>query len=147
MKIKWVQFTKRTEDPKLAYIERLLTKEGISHKREGQSFHGPIVLVPEDQLGAAEEILMLMARKVLLLPVHHGVTLDDVPDDHRCFYADGKTPGAMFEECEAHWLYKPSDWIMPCGGDDPCGECQECLDAQDTDDPAAMGWVGKDGRP
>jgi hypothetical protein len=53
----WVQFTKRTEDPKLAWLERQLTAAGIEHRRHGRSFHAPILQVREDQLDAAWEIL------------------------------------------------------------------------------------------
>jgi hypothetical protein len=62
----WVQFTKRTEDPKLSAIERMLTIAGIRHKREGESWHAPILMVEADKLGDAS---------MLLHPI------DEIPDD------------------------------------------------------------------
>ncbi len=112
-KINWVTFCKRTCDPKLAYIERLLTEAGISHKRDGQSMHGHIVLVPAEQEPEAWAILDRKARKDLGLPVRHGLTLDDIPDDHRAFHLDGFNP-TRYEDCEAWWTDKPTDWIRPC---------------------------------
>ena len=50
---KWVQYTKRTDDPKLAAIERLLDARGIPHRRRGESWHAPILQVPEQHLDAA----------------------------------------------------------------------------------------------
>ena len=113
MATEWVTITNRTNDPKLAFFEHLLTEAKISHKRDGHSFHGPIIKVPHYQESIAADILHKLARKQLSLPVRGTVTLDDLPDDHNCFYAEGKRPGAMFEECEAHWVYPPTDWINP----------------------------------
>lgn len=62
----FVLFTKRTEDPKLAWLERQLDAAGIPHKRDGYSWHAPILKVHEDQLDAAWEIL---------------TPVDDIPDD------------------------------------------------------------------
>jgi len=53
----WVMFTKRTEDPKLAFIERVLTSRGIPNRRSGKSFHAPILEVPEDRLEDADKLL------------------------------------------------------------------------------------------
>jgi len=53
----WVRFTKRTNDPKLRWLERQLTVAGIRHRRNGYSFHAPILEVPEHQEDAAWAIL------------------------------------------------------------------------------------------
>lgn len=53
----WVTFTRRTEDPKLGWLERQLDDAGIAHRRNGESFHAPILEVPEEQLDAAWQIL------------------------------------------------------------------------------------------
>src|SRR5436853_4238145 len=53
----WVLFCKRTQDPKLAWIERELDKIGIPHRREGESSHAPILQVAEDREVEAEAIL------------------------------------------------------------------------------------------
>jgi hypothetical protein len=63
---KWERFTKRTEDPKLAWLERQLTAAGIKHRRNGHSFHAPILEVQADKIDEAWEIL---------------TPVDDIPDD------------------------------------------------------------------
>jgi len=55
--IKWTQFTKRTDDPKLAWLERQLTSAGIPHQRNGSSWHAPILEVAANKLDAAWAIL------------------------------------------------------------------------------------------
>lgn len=55
--VRWVRFTKRTNDPKLAWLERRLDEKGIKHRRNGRSFHAPILEVHESQHDAAWEIL------------------------------------------------------------------------------------------
>ena len=66
----WVMFTKRTDDPKLSWLERALERVGIPSRRNGSSFHAPILEVPEEKLDAAWEIL---------------TPVDDVPDDDERF--------------------------------------------------------------
>ena len=66
----WAQFTKRTDDPKLSWLERQLDERGIPHRRNGWSFHAPILEVLEEHLNAAWE---------LLTPV------DDIEDDDPMF--------------------------------------------------------------
>jgi hypothetical protein len=63
---RWVMFTKRTNEPKLSWLERQLTAAGIPHRRNGQSFWAPILEVPCEYLAKADPILD---------PV------DDIPDD------------------------------------------------------------------
>jgi hypothetical protein len=69
----WTLFTKRTDDPKLMWLEARLTLAGIPHRREGRSFHAPILQVPRERLDDAWAILD---------PV------DDVPDDDPRFLLD-----------------------------------------------------------
>lgn len=69
----WVLFTKRTDDPKLGHLERLLTAHEIPHRRRGQSFHAPILEVRRADLDAAWRLLD---------------PIDDLPDDHPSFGAD-----------------------------------------------------------
>jgi hypothetical protein len=64
--MKWERFTKRTEDPKLAWLERQLTEAGIQHRRNGASFHAPILEVQADKIDEAWAIL---------------TPVDDIPDD------------------------------------------------------------------
>jgi len=62
----WTTFTRRTDDPKLAWLEDQLTAAGILSRRYGRSFHAPILEVQKKDLDRAWDIL---------LPV------DDIPDD------------------------------------------------------------------
>ena len=62
----WVQFTKRTNDPKLIWLERKLKSEGIKSRRNGSSFHAPILEVERHQLDRAWTILG---------------PIDDIPDE------------------------------------------------------------------
>ena len=71
--IKWVLFCKRTNDPKLGWIERQLDQRNIPHRRNGHSFHAPILEVPEEHESAASEILMQAVGRY---------TVDDIRDDH-----------------------------------------------------------------
>ena len=76
MKTKWTMFTKRTNDPKLSYIEHRLDEMKIRHRRNGESWHAPILEVPEADLDAADK----------LLDERHGrYCLDDVRDDNPKF--------------------------------------------------------------
>ena len=69
-KMDWVMFTKRTDGPKLVWLERVLARVGIPSRRNGHSFHAPILEVPKDKLDAAWEIL---------------TPVDDIPDDDERF--------------------------------------------------------------
>lgn len=70
--MKWVTFCRRTDDPKLSAIESMLDARGIAHRRNGHSFHAPILEVPDEHAGAAWDLLGLDVD---------GRTLDDIPDD------------------------------------------------------------------
>jgi hypothetical protein len=69
----WVLWCKRTNDPKLTWIERELDKLGIPHRRNGESFHAPILEVPKDRESEAEAILQRRVGRY---------TIDDIRDDH-----------------------------------------------------------------
>jgi hypothetical protein len=71
--IQWVLFCKRTNEPKLSWIERQLDKRNIPHRRNGESFHAPILEVPEKHESEAEGILMVRVGRY---------TIDDIRDDH-----------------------------------------------------------------
>ena len=64
--MKWVQLTKRTNDPKLKWLEGELKRNGIVSLRYGESWHAPILQVQEADLEAAWAILG---------------PIDNVPDD------------------------------------------------------------------
>ena len=80
----FVRFTKRTEDPKLGYLEKLLATHGIASRRNGSSFHAPILEVPEADLDRAW---------ALLDPI------DDIEDDDPRWNDD--PPGT--DEWVDHW--------------------------------------------
>jgi hypothetical protein len=92
---RFVLFTKRTDDPKLAYLEHLLTEAEIPHQRNGSSFHAPILEVPEGRL---DEAWAILNRKI------DARRLDDIEDDDPMFLG-----------------YRPRDWW----GEDECDEYGE----------------------
>ena len=47
---KWAQFTKRTNDPKLEWLETKMDEAGIRSRRNGESFHVPILEVDAARL-------------------------------------------------------------------------------------------------
>jgi hypothetical protein len=58
----WVQFTKRTNEPKLLWLERQLKGRGIRYQRNGDSFHAPILEVPKHLLDDAWKMLTPVDR-------------------------------------------------------------------------------------
>lgn len=62
----FVTFTRRTNDPKLQWLEVQLDNAGVPNRREGESFHAPILKVMRKDLDRAKEIL---------------APVDEVPDD------------------------------------------------------------------
>lgn len=68
--LRWNRFTRRTDEPKLNWLEAQLDQHNIEHRRNGESFHAPILEVAEDKLDLAWEILG---------PV------DDIADDDEMF--------------------------------------------------------------
>lgn len=74
----WTTFCRRTEDPKLAFIEKLLDQRGIPHRRNGHSFHAPILEVPSQHADAAWKML---SEDIF----GDGQRLDDIEDDDPVF--------------------------------------------------------------
>lgn len=58
--MKWVVLCKRTNDPKLAWIEYHLDRAGIPNRRNGESFHAPILEVDLRREDEAWENLLLV---------------------------------------------------------------------------------------
>ena len=76
--VPWVAFCRRTNDPKLRFIEAWLDNLGVEHRRNGKSFHAPILEVPEDQHDFCyEQILMAHDEQ-------YGI-FDERPDDDPMF--------------------------------------------------------------
>jgi hypothetical protein len=71
-------FTKRTNEPKLSHLESLLTEQGIPHRRNGESFHAPILEVENSKIDRALDILTSDV-------FGDGREYDDIPDDDEIF--------------------------------------------------------------
>lgn len=71
----FVQFTKRTNDPKLEWLQRELARKGINSVRDGYSWSAPILMVRQNDLDKAWDVLD---------PV------DDVDDDDLRFLRQGR---------------------------------------------------------
>lgn len=72
----WLMFTKRTNDPKLTWLQLRLLEMGIETRRNGESFHAPILEVRRRDLARAWEFL---------------TPIDNVPDEDKRF----QTPEVM----------------------------------------------------
>lgn len=68
----WIQFTKRTNEPKLSWLEGELDKLNIAHRRNGNSWHAPITEVK----GVTD-----WSRAMNIL-----AEVDDIPDDDERFW-------------------------------------------------------------
>lgn len=68
--------TQLTKDPKLSYLEWRLDCIGIKHRRNGESFHAPILEVEARNIEAA---LSLLDEK------HGNVTIGEIEDDDPMF--------------------------------------------------------------
>ena len=75
----WKTFCKRTNDPKLRWIEAKLTEMHIPHRRHGDSWHAPILEVPRAHLEQAEAFLLMPFDGMT------NETVDDIPDDASAF--------------------------------------------------------------
>lgn len=73
--------TKRTDNPKLAWLERRLREMGVPTRRNGESFHAPIMEVPEEHAQKAWDFLGSKFDE-------SGQTVDDVEDDDPVFKED-----------------------------------------------------------
>jgi len=122
MRERWIlehfePFTRRTEDPKLGWLEHQLTAAEIPHVRYGESWHAPILMVAKDRVHDALAILN---------PV------DGCPDDDDLFY--GFNVSDLFPDAfdleEIPGLFKPHDYLGDLGEDE-------------SSDPRRDGWVDK----
>lgn len=95
--IYWTTLCRRTNDPKLRWIQRRLDERDIPNRRNGESFHAPILEVDERRLGDAWEILE---------------PIDDEPDNLQKWHEDG---------CATEANDGPDDptWGCNCGAEDP----------------------------
>jgi hypothetical protein len=77
--MKYVTLCKRTGDPKLTAIEVLLDNLRIAHRRNGESWHAPILEVQERDI---EKAWGLLSKRDKRWGSKH---LDDVRDDAPCW--------------------------------------------------------------
>lgn len=78
-----MQFTKRTNDPKLQWLEMQFKHYGIECRRQGESWHAPILQIRHKDREAAGTILR---------------SVDDIPDDDpRWNFALGKLAAGFHE--------------------------------------------------
>jgi len=93
-RIQWVRFTKRTNFPKLGYLMHRLKAARIPCRLSRyESFHAPILEIAGFAEPAAWAILEERYTLSGKASPRGSVTLDDLPDDARCFdmFAD-ETP-------------------------------------------------------
>jgi hypothetical protein len=86
----FVVFTRRTDDPKLTWLQYQLEQRGIVSRRNGYSFHAPILEVDAEKLVEAWAFLMQPFGVVLSDGAFQGIAnlaLDDIPDEHPFFRA------------------------------------------------------------
>ena len=83
--VKWATFTRRTNDPKLAWIENALAEMGIPSQRSGHSFHAPILQVPVEYIHQADAWLASPFDGETDERTGKTITVDDMPDDDPVF--------------------------------------------------------------
>ena len=83
--VEWVTFTRRTEDPKLSWIESQLAAMGIASRRNGSSMHAPILEIPAEFLSQADAWLASPFDGNIDAKTGRPQTVDDVPDDDPTF--------------------------------------------------------------
>ena len=69
--MKFETLCRRTNEPKLSFIERELDRKNIDHRRKGETWHAPILQVDASKFDAAWDIL---------------TPIDDDDDDDVKFY-------------------------------------------------------------
>lgn len=78
----WETFCRRTCDPKLAWMERILNMRGIETLRDGFAFHAPILKIRSSKFAAAWSFIDEVPPGH---PFGDNVTVYDAPDDHPFF--------------------------------------------------------------
>lgn len=109
----WATFMRRTNEPKLLWLEAELARLGIPSRRAGHSFHAPIVEVPALQLDDAAAVLEMPVGELFIGGRVTAVVLDDLPDDHGYFaeYAAQPRPQGWDGNPFATWPDAPhGDW-------------------------------------
>jgi predicted mannosyl-3-phosphoglycerate phosphatase (HAD superfamily) len=79
----WAVLCKRTDDPKLAWIEARLNAVGIETARRGSSWHADHILWVRQRDEAIANTVLTEPSPVNLRKIYP--TIDDIPDDHPLF--------------------------------------------------------------
>lgn len=87
--LKWVILTKRTEDPKLAWLINQLDMKNIPNKIEGSSWHAPLLWVDSEFMSDALTILALV---------------DEISDDDPLFNKYVDEPPEPFDPKAWGWV-------------------------------------------
>jgi len=121
----FAQFTKRTEDPKLAFLERRLDEMGIAHRRNGSSSHAPILEVDATKLEEAEAMLQE--------PVEgRNSSLDNIEDDDPMFTPDCSGDGCAL--CASGIFDEDDEDFEDDSEEDDDSEDDEDEDGRDEDE-------------
>jgi hypothetical protein len=94
----WTMLCKRTNDPKLAWIQQQLQARGIPSRRQGDSWHAPILQVPDEHVDAAWAFLGERWKRTRYI-------VDDIRDEHPDF-AGATEPREEIEENELELLQR-----------------------------------------
>jgi hypothetical protein len=81
-RVVWEPVYRRTNDPKLAYLEYRLDLLMIRHRRNGESAHAPILEVPDENL---QEAWDLLNEPIDEDEQGRVIRLDDLEDDDALF--------------------------------------------------------------
>lgn len=96
----WIDLCRRTNDPKLSWIEAQLEAREIPSQRAGFSWHAPILQVSVEDFLLAHEILAMPVGK-LEFGDYGEITIDDLPDEHPYFTEWAMASGRAFAPREA----------------------------------------------
>lgn len=106
--IDWVALCRRTNDPKLMWIEAQLEVHNIPSRRNGFSWHAPILQVPIDEYHNAMAILNQPVGQ-LDLGMTTSIVIDDIDDEHPYFLEWAMATGRAFGGREASTLLPALD--------------------------------------
>lgn len=82
--IRWVEFTRNVDGPKLMWLKEQLTNNEVPWKEEGTGPYGPRLWVDENMLTVAQGILYAEIGQIQIQP-DANITWADVPNDSQLF--------------------------------------------------------------
>jgi hypothetical protein len=104
--IEWVALSRRTNDPKLMWIEAQLEISGVPSRRSGYSWHAPILEIPIDAFHAGMAILSQRVGQ-LDLGTSTAIVIDDIDDEHPYFMEWAMATGRAFAPRESREALAP----------------------------------------